>query len=701
MWQSETAPDCTRSAKPSRSTGDVAPWEKLGRMADEPANTEGAITVVAIGARTPTALASLRSVMKALPGGNSAAVVIVPPDLDHPGEAELLRNLGEWTGKPATLVASGIRPEAGRIYMAPACKALTMSAGRLTAAEAPARPGQSNGPLDLFLASLAAELHECAVCVVLDNGDLDGALGIASAKKSGGVTIAEQPKAELGAGRSRGEISAASIADFVLPAESIAGRLASYIAHIEEADTLPREAGSSAPGPRINGLSRINADGSRGPESTQIATLFLDSDLRIQSFTPAAADIFHVTEADVGRPAPAIPSRVAYPDLGDDVRHVLRTLSSVERELEAPAADMRYFVRVLPYPYRNRDSVTIGAVLTFLDIGATARAERALREAEERFRMMAEIVPAFMFTGCAAFGWDYANPHFYEYTGQSQQVALEDAWRASIHPDDIAEDERRWRHNERIGATTFENELRIRGASGEYRWFLSRATAQFDAKGRPERWYGSCVDIHERKVAETRQNLLLAELQHRVKNVLAVVRSVLSQTLENSTSLDEFAAHIEGRINALARTQAVLARIGQGKVDLEELVRNELAAQGGQEGDRVRITGPSVLLHEKAAEVLGLALHELTTNAVKYGALATPRGRIAVRWRVKGDREQPWLALEWQESGVPVTDIEPDHSGFGRELIEHGLPYDLGAKTGIEFLPGGVRCAIEVPLARP
>ena len=199
--------------------------------------------------------------------------------------------------------------------------------------------------------------------------------------------------------------------------------------------------------------------------------------------------------------------------------------------------------------------------------------------------------------------------------------------------------------------------------------------------------------------------MLLSELQHRVKNILAVVRSVLTQTLESSTSLEDFAAHLEGRIGALARTQSVFARTGRGEVDLEELVRNELAAQGGQ-GDKVKVAGPPVLLREKVAEDLGLALHELTTNAVKYGALATPRGRISVRWRLHGAGAQgkgadQRLTLEWQETGVPLTDIEPDRNGFGRELIESGLPYDLGATTAIEFLPGGVRCVIEVPLGRP
>ena len=127
------------------------------------------------------------------------------------------------------------------------------------------------------------------------------------------------------------------------------------------------------------------------------------------------------------------------------------------------------------------------------------------------------------------------------------------------------------------------------------------------------------------------------------------------------------------------------------------MLRDELAWQGGDER-RVQIAGPAVPLGEKAAEALGLALHELATNAVKYGALASPRGRLAVRWQVHAGGEHPRLTLEWHETGVPVTDMAPRHSGFGRELIEHGLPYDLGATTGLEFRPGGIRCVIEVPL---
>ncbi len=194
----------------------------------------------------------------------------------------------------------------------------------------------------------------------------------------------------------------------------------------------------------------------------------------------------------------------------------------------------------------------------------------------------------------------------------------------------------------------------------------------------------------------------MAELQHRVKNILAVVRSVVSRTRDSSTSLEEFVDHLTGRIGALARTQSVLARSGDQGVGLEDLVLDELDAHGGQNNLQVKVSGPPVLLNDKIAETLGLALHELTTNSIKYGALASPGGHVNVAWRtyttdVSGHPEQR-LVLDWQEAGVPVTDLRPARSGFGRELIERGLPYDLGATTALDFRPGGVRCVIELAL---
>src|SRR5204863_3732312 len=134
------------------------------------------------------------------------------------------------------------------------------------------------------------------------------------------------------------------------------------------------------------------------------------------------------------------------------------------------------------------------------------------------------------------------------------------------------------------------------------------------------------------------------------------------------------------------------------RIDLEELVSEELLTHSLQGEGQIEISGPEISLRDRAAEIFALALHELATNAVKYGALAQPRGHISVTWRVLNTAAGGRLSLEWRESGVPALDPSPARRGFGRDLIERGLPYELGAATSLEFHPGGVRCTIELPL---
>jgi two-component sensor histidine kinase len=186
-------------------------------------------------------------------------------------------------------------------------------------------------------------------------------------------------------------------------------------------------------------------------------------------------------------------------------------------------------------------------------------------------------------------------------------------------------------------------------------------------------------------------------LQRRVRNILAAVRSLVARTLRTSDNLDDFASHLDGRLETLARTQGVVTRSAEGGIDLEELVRDEMLAVAARE-EQLEIAGPLVELRPDAGETFALALHELATNAVKYGALSTPNGRISVTWRIFNTSAGPRLSLEWRESGVPALDTSPTRSGFGRELIERGLPAELGAATSLEFARGGVLAILELPL---
>ena len=202
----------------------------------------------------------------------------------------------------------------------------------------------------------------------------------------------------------------------------------------------------------------------------------------------------------------------------------------------------------------------------------------------------------------------------------------------------------------------------------------------------------------ERARAEQRQKLLLAELQHRVRNILASVRSVIQRSSQSSDTLEDLLMHLEGRIDSMARTQVVLTRNPGVEVDLEDLVREELLSQATPES-QVSVEGPQVRLPSKAAEVLNLAVHELATNSIKYGALAARNGRVVIAWRLNFRGEQPWLRFAWIESGVRVVAAAPRREGFGAELITRRIPYELGGTGAFELKPGGSHCIIEFPLA--
>ena len=189
---------------------------------------------------------------------------------------------------------------------------------------------------------------------------------------------------------------------------------------------------------------------------------------------------------------------------------------------------------------------------------------------------------------------------------------------------------------------------------------------------------------------------IAADLQHRLRNNLAVLRSIIRRSHETADSAEHFALHLEARIGALARLQGTLAAIGKADVELEDLLRTELSASAVSE-QRYLLQGQAVRLHTKGVESLGLAVHELTTNSLKFGALGAASGSLAINWSVLGDPPSR-LRIRWIESGANIVSVAPRRRGFGQELIECTLPYELGARTRLEFNPGGVLCEIEIPL---
>ena len=195
---------------------------------------------------------------------------------------------------------------------------------------------------------------------------------------------------------------------------------------------------------------------------------------------------------------------------------------------------------------------------------------------------------------------------------------------------------------------------------------------------------------------ERDQHRVAADLKHRLRNNLAQTRSIIRRSQETAESPEHFALHLEARIGAVGRMQGALTTAGDAGVELEDLVRAELIASAVPERS-YSMQGPVVRLHIKGAECLALAVHELATNSLKFGSLATPNGHLAVTWAI-AEGQLPRLRITWLESGTTIASLAPRRRGFGQELIECTLPYELGAETRLLFSPGGVVCEIDVPL---
>jgi len=195
--------------------------------------------------------------------------------------------------------------------------------------------------------------------------------------------------------------------------------------------------------------------------------------------------------------------------------------------------------------------------------------------------------------------------------------------------------------------------------------------------------------------SNARSGLLLDELQHRVRNTLGMIRAMVGQSRKSHADLDQFCSHFVGRLDALARTQAILTRAPERKVDLEGLIRDELDAQSTDK-HAFAVEGPGVQLSPRAAEVVALAIHELATNSIKYGALKDHAGQLRISWFVQPSHEADWMHLSWTETSSMI--VSRVKRGLGTELIEVRVPYELNGTGTLEIVPGQVRAAIAFPL---
>ena len=454
-------------------------------------------------------------------------------------------------------------------------------------------------------------------------------------------------------------------------------------------------------GHRVQELGRANSDLKNFLESTQIATIFLDNELRVTKHTPAVTEIFHLIETDAGRPIGHIKSRIAYEELQDDARRVLRTLSVVEREITNSTTGAQYLVRVLPY--RSVDNFIAGVVITFVDITERKRAEERQRASERRLLALIEGIPQLVWRAAEDGKWTWASPQWSAYTGQTEAQSRNHGWLDALHQDDRGPAIEAWRNATRTGVLQMEGRLRNAG-DGSYRWFQTRAMPVRGERGEVVEWLGTSTDIDDLRRMQEQQHVMVAELQHRTRNLLGVVQSIAQQTVAASDTLEAFDSAFNERLAALSRVQGLLSRAGEEPITLSALIRSELDALAAANlQERIVLDGPDVRVRKGAVQTFALALHELATNARKYGAFSNAHGQLSVRWRIReSDGQMPRLVLEWVETGIDRrhgTGSGAPKNGYGRELIENALPYALDATTRYELGEAEVRCLIELPLA--
>ncbi|HEY3916216.1 MAG TPA: chemotaxis protein CheB [Stellaceae bacterium] len=332
----------------------------------------------------------------------------------------------------------------------------------------------------------------------------------------------------------------------------------------EELQTVNTELSS-----KVEELDRTNADIKKLFESTQVATIILDNDLLIRSFTPAIESIFNLIPGDRGRPLTDIVNRLGDGhDLDRELRNAIERGQTIERRLTAQDGGLHYLMRILPY--RMSDKQVNGALITFVDITNVIRAEE-----------------------------------------------------------------------------------------------------------------------HEK--------ILASELNNRLGNTLSAVISIAANTLKRAKSLEGFSDDLLERINALARTHDVVSKTNWTDTPIHALIAAELAPYQGRSGRKVGTDGPEISLTPKTALTLGMAIHELATNAAQHGALSAAKGRVDIEWTLKGSRAAKALELRWSESGGPLVPAKRKKSGFGLDFIERGLPIELGGEARLEFRRMGLRCTIRVP----
>jgi PAS domain S-box-containing protein len=355
--------------------------------------------------------------------------------------------------------------------------------------------------------------------------------------------------------------------------------------------------------------------------------------------------------------------------------------------LQRDGVQEQRYIDYIYQPILNGDGSVTGIFVEGYDVTDRVVGGEELARREAEFRALADNMSQLAWMTDAGGLAYWFNKRWLDYTGTSLADMTGWGWQVAIHPD----------HADRVLAKIklnfmsgdpWEDTFPVRGRNGDYRWFLSRALPIRDERAQIIRWFGTNTDITDRLKADEQRILLINELNHRVKNTLATVQSLAMQTLRNTERTVDARKLFESRLMALSRAHDVLTVESWEGAKLRQVAGRALEPFTSRDG-RVSIGGPDVWLTPKQALAISMALHELATNAAKYGALSNDVGRVRVDWAIRpldGARE---LKLTWVEDGGPKV-RQPARTGFGSRLIQRNLAHDLGGPATIDYRPQGV-----------
>ena len=322
-------------------------------------------------------------------------------------------------------------------------------------------------------------------------------------------------------------------------------------------------------------------------------------------------------------------------------------------------------------------------------------------DSEQRFRTLADTMPQMVWSTLPDGFHDYYNARWYDFTGMPDGSTDGEAWNGMFHHDDQERAWTRWRHSLATGEP-YQIEYRLRHHDGTYRWVLGRALPIRDAEGRITRWFGTCTDIHEQKLALEEREIVSQELSHRIKNIFAVISGLIAFAARSHPGFGGIASDLRDRITALGRAHDFVrphSPQSQPKARQDSLhgLLGDLFEpyRGDEQTPRITVAGDDVPVDDRSATPLALLFHELATNAAKYGALSVLTGSVILTVQRNGEM----VSLRWQESGGPKLHTAPERAGFGSQLVELSAVRQLGGKVRRDWERDGLVVTIDVPLA--